>query len=257
MEEISIVSWHFGNRGFAIEYFEKNIGRDSSNKTSQNFFKRNIENITSALFNFFFNRSEGEPHPYHFSYISFEAYLIARRLVKEIGHLHSKIYEKRHRADNDLAITDVLADWTALCGPTRMDGILFGYVCEEISLRSKGDVEKWQRTLSALFGHILDTGMPMDRLKFKTFKKETLWAASSEEALFAVLNGCALVTRKISEIKWPSETAFWEWLHGIRGNKARRRRSACLQMFELFGFEWVLDGGRWFLQNRFSRIKLK
>ncbi|MCX7592156.1 MAG: hypothetical protein N2235_00045 [Fischerella sp.] len=44
--------------------------------------------------------------------------------------------------------------------------------------------------------------MPMEELKLPNFNKEYRQACNAEEALLAVLNACARVTKNLSQIQW-------------------------------------------------------
>ena len=66
----------------------------------------------------------------------------------------------------------------------------------------------------------MNDGMPMEDIKPRPkFHEEMRQARNAEEALLAVLNACARVTKTISEIKWPSRDAFGAWIARLQGQR--------------------------------------
>jgi hypothetical protein len=49
---------------------------------------------------------------------------------------------------------------------------------------------------------MLPDGMPIEELKLINFYEENRQARHAEEPLLVVLNACAKVTKKVSEVKW-------------------------------------------------------
>jgi hypothetical protein len=87
-------------------------------------------------------------------------------------------------------------------------------------LQDKTDVERWQQTLCHLICFMLRHGMPMEKLDPRpSFYEENRQARNAEEALLVVLNTCAKVTEKLSQIKWHSPEAFGTWISRLCGQR--------------------------------------
>jgi uncharacterized protein YjbI with pentapeptide repeats len=101
-----------------------------------------------------------------------------------------------------------------------MDGYLFAFVLDEMRLQKLADVASWQKTLCRLIESMLRYGMPMERLSPRpSFQEENRQARNAEEALLAVLNTCARLTCEISQIQWPSMSAFGSWISRLQGQR--------------------------------------
>jgi len=59
----------------------------------------------------------------------------------------------------------------------------------------------------------------MEELKELTFLKMSQQSRNAEEALLVVLNACARVTKKVSEIQWEKRESFGEWLSKLQGQR--------------------------------------
>ena len=62
--------------------------------------------------------------------------------------------------------------------------------------------------------------MPMEKLDPRpNFHVENQQARNAEEALLAVLNICARLTQKLSEIEWSSRDSFGTWISRLQGQR--------------------------------------
>ena len=62
--------------------------------------------------------------------------------------------------------------------------------------------------------------MPMEKLDPRpNFHVENQQARNAEEALLAVLNICARLTQKLSEIEWSSRDSFSTWISRLQGQR--------------------------------------
>jgi uncharacterized protein YjbI with pentapeptide repeats len=142
--------------------------------------------------------------------------------VQELNWIHQQLEARQkdryHRQGWDE--TEALKNWAILCGTSPIDKYLFDFICDEIRLQNPADVEYWQKTLCHLIGFMLRHGMPMELLpEIKTFHQANQQARNAEEALLVVLNACARVTQKISQIEWPAPDAFGNWISRLHGQR--------------------------------------
>ncbi len=157
---------------------------------------------------------------FEFTHKSFGEYLTARRIVRGLQRIQDELDRRQKYIDSGWDERDALTHWAKLCGPTVMDDYIFKFICNEILLQEKSDVGKWQDTLCHLIGFLLRNGMPMERVEPRpVFHEENRQARNAEESLLAVLNACARSTERISNIVWPSEIAFGEWISRLQGQR--------------------------------------
>jgi uncharacterized protein YjbI with pentapeptide repeats len=79
-------------------------------------------------------------------------------------------------------------------------------------------VADWQRTLCGLFDRNLRIGMPLPP-ESTTFREVERQARNAEETLLAAIDGCARVTRQLSDIAWPDNTSAGKLLHRLQGQR--------------------------------------
>lgn len=118
-----------------------------------------------------------------------------------------------------------------------MDTYLFFYILQEIQLRTKSSVSRWQHTLRTLTEFMLKDGMPMEQVApRRTYAEETHHARNAKEALIAALNACARVTEQVNKIKWPKPTtagALVAELQSQRGGSENVLLLDCLSFLDL------------------------
>ena len=145
---------------------------------------------------------------------------MARRIVQEIQLIHEDLEERKKNFRKGCNEQDALVRWATLCGASVMDEYLFRFICDEIRLQNLSVVSNWQKTLCRMIESMLENGMPMESLRPRPdFHEEMRQARNAEEALLAVLNACARVTKKLSEIKWHSTEAFGIWISRLQGQR--------------------------------------
>ncbi|MEH2337930.1 pentapeptide repeat-containing protein [Nostoc sp.] len=107
-------------------------------------------------------------------------------------------------------------------------------------LQNTSDVGNWQQTLCHLIGFMLRHGMPMECLNPRPdFQEENRQARNAEEALLAVLNACARVTKTVSKIQWHTPEAFGIWISRLQGQRINTYSDVfclnCLSFLDLQG----------------------
>ncbi|RUS94361.1 pentapeptide repeat-containing protein [Trichormus variabilis] len=156
---------------------------------------------------------------FEFTHKSFGEYLTARRIVRELDLIHEQLAERQNNRRKGWDEKEALKQWAILCGISPLNEYLFSFIFDEMRLQEIENVEKWQQTLCNLISFMLREGMPMEELKLTNFHEENRQARNAEEALLVVLHACAIVTEKISEIKWHSPEDFGVWISRLRGQR--------------------------------------
>jgi hypothetical protein len=157
---------------------------------------------------------------FEFTHKSFGEYLTAKRIVREVRLIHKKLKDRQNDPDEGWDEREALKRWAILCGASVMDEYLFNFVVDEMPLQDPSDVGDWQQTLCHLIGFMLRHGMPMERLTPRPdFQEENRQARNAEEALLALLNACARVTKTVSKIQWHTPEAFGIWISRLHGQR--------------------------------------
>ncbi|HEY0051671.1 MAG TPA: pentapeptide repeat-containing protein [Pyrinomonadaceae bacterium] len=221
-EEIALAAWHSGEgRKVSIKEIEKKCEDSGLKPLLEKFQKKAKDGVASLLIAFYFRKAgvqaENLNETFEFTHKSFTEYLTARRIVRGIQIISDEM--KRRQASYEIGWDEIsaLTHWVKLCGLNAVDEYLLDFIRDEIALMPIEIVMEWQKSLGALFSHVLRYGMPMEKLADDrpNFKEEIRRAQNSEEALLVVLNACALVTKQISDINFPNEFCLEEWLRWI------------------------------------------
>ena len=222
LEEIALACWHGDGRTTTVREIEKHCDDSGSREILDNFqasFQEDSKaSITRLLTAFYFRESGGvrdREKTFEFTHKSFGEYLTATRIIDELDIICEGLKEKRPR--KGLNKRDALIKWAKLCGPTEISSYLFNFILDEMRLRDIEDVCLWQQTLCRLIEFMLRNGMPMEEVTPRSpYQEKVQQAANSEGALLVVLNACARVTEKISDIDWSNYQAFEKCLLTLR-----------------------------------------
>ncbi|MBD2562517.1 MULTISPECIES: pentapeptide repeat-containing protein [Nostoc] len=222
LEEIALVSWHGYGRTTTVKEIEnhcENIGL----KRLLDIFQEGAKlGLTRLLAAFYFRQSgvRSENKTFEFTHKSFGEYLTARRIVRGIKRIHNELEQRKNDLDRGWDDRQALAHWAILCCPSSMDEYLFNFILDELRLQHLLDVSNWQQTLCQLISFMLRHGMPMELLnRGQEFWLDNWQARNAEEALLAVLNACAQLTRKKSDIQCPYIDSFGIWISRLRGQR--------------------------------------
>jgi uncharacterized protein YjbI with pentapeptide repeats len=228
LEEIALASWHGNGRTTTVREIEAHC--ESSNlKRLLEEFQKSFEtdskaaSITRLMTAFYFRQqghNESWDKTFEFTHKSFGEYLTARRIVREVKSIDQKLQNARDNYDEDWDEQKALERWALVCGPSAMDEYLFNFVLDEMRLQHPDIIVDWQKTLCDLISFMLKRGMPMEKLThLSTFQEKNTQARNAEEALLVVLNSCARLTEKLSEINFPSKVSFGTWISRLQGQR--------------------------------------
>jgi uncharacterized protein YjbI with pentapeptide repeats len=245
LEEIALACWHGDGRTTTVREIEthcENSGlKDILNRFQESFNEDSKASVTRLLTAFYFRESGGvreSEKTFEFTHKSFGEYLTAKRIVLGVRLIHEELEERKINFRKGCDERTALVNWATLCGPSAIDEYLFRFICDEMRLHNSLGVGNWQKTLCRLIEFMLVNGMPMEGLKHRPdFQEEMRQARNAEEALLAVLNACARVTREISEIKWFSPEAFGAWISRLQVQGKNVRSSILLQCLSFLNLE--------------------
>ncbi|MCC5607289.1 pentapeptide repeat-containing protein [Nostoc sp. CHAB 5834] len=222
LEEIALASWHGDGRTTTVREIEAHCEHSSLKSLLEKFQESAKLGVTRLLTAFYFRESgvKEQEKTFEFTHKSFGEYLTAKRIVREIKLIYKKLKDRQNDPDEGWDEREALKRWAILSGASPMDKYLFKFVADEMRLQNPSDVSNWQQTLCHLIGFMLRHGMPMERLTPRPdFQEENRQARNAEEALLAVLNACARVTKTVSKIKWHTHEAFGIWISRLQGQR--------------------------------------
>lgn len=220
MESIAVACWHSENQTTTLSNI-KNFYIDNDTESILEQFetpeKRKLTNLMTAFY--FQQKGFKEKGIFEFTHKTFQEYLTVRRIVTEIIKIEQRLTEYRNNPEHGWSEKECLRRWALLCGAEAMDRYLFDWLLGEIQLRPVEDVAKWQQLFCDLISYMLRQGMPMEKLDELTFFQMNQQSRNAEEALLAVLNTCARVTKTISKIDWEKPESFGKWLSKLQGQR--------------------------------------
>ncbi|EDX73035.1 Pentapeptide repeat protein [Coleofasciculus chthonoplastes PCC 7420] len=227
LEEIALACWHGDGRTTSVKEIEDHCDNSGLRQILDRFQATLQEDsrasITRLLTAFYFRESgeiRNSEKTFEFTHKSFGEYLTAKRIVEGVRLIHEDLEERKRNFRKGCDERDALVRWATLCGLSAMDEYLFQFICDEMRLKDLSEVRDWQNTLCRLIEFMLRHGMPMEGLNPRpNFQEEMRQARNAEEALLAVLNACARVTREISDIHWHSSEAFGIWISRLQGQR--------------------------------------
>jgi uncharacterized protein YjbI with pentapeptide repeats len=207
LEEVAIAAWHTGDRSVTKQALEERFKScDRSQERIKTFYGSLEGGLFAILSSFFVSPGSGGAGVYTFTHKSFQEFLTAARIVREVEKIHDQC-----RRTQLYAPGQALADWYELTSIAPIDSDLLTVLREEVAARAaQGDpVAKWRNTLTILFGVNLHDGMPGYK-EADTYREAERRARNAETGLFVTLNACARVSLapgKTLRISWEDKKA--------------------------------------------------
>jgi hypothetical protein len=146
-------------------------------------------------------------------------YLCARAIAAAIEQL----------ADTDADTPRALQQWAMRFGHTPVTRGIVEELRPLMEQQDRKDLERWHPLLIQWFVRALTDPLSApteDPSQVET--KQGIWAANTTETLLAAVNACARALKHKSVPKWPSLTAFQDWLACLQGQ--RRDMNAAYRM---------------------------
>jgi uncharacterized protein YjbI with pentapeptide repeats len=246
LEEIALACWHGVGRTTTVAEIENHCGnsgfRDILNRFQDSFKEDSKSSVIRLLTAFYFRESGGvraSEKTFEFTHKSFGEYLTAKRIVEEVRLIHEELEERKKNFRKGCDERDALVRWVTLCNLSVIDEYLFQFICDEMRLQNTSDVHNWQKSLCRLIEFMLINGLPLEsQIPRSNFDIELFQARNTEEALLAVLNACARVTKANSEIKWQYRNTFGAWISRLQGQRIGIENVLaleCLSFLDLHG----------------------
>ncbi|QLE43987.1 hypothetical protein FD723_28490 [Nostoc sp. C052] len=261
LEEIALASWHGDGRTTTVREIEAHCENSNLKRLLDKSQKSAKLGVIRLLIAFYFRESgvKEQEKTFEFTHKSFGEYLTAKRIVREVRLIHKKLKARQDDPDEGWDEREALKRWAILCGVSHIDEYLFKFVADEMRLQNALDVGNWQQTLCHLISFMLRHGMPMERLTPRPdFQEENRQARNAEEALLAVLNACARVTKIVSKIQWHTPEAFGIWISRLQGQRITTNTDVfCLNCLSFLDLQVCVLVFKDIVQANLERANLK
>ena len=205
LKKIALCTWHGNGRTTTTTKINDYI---DNNELQRFISSPSHKNVISLLTIFYFRQTgrviEGT-ETFEFTHKSFREYLVALEIIDALTNIHAQLRLKETDRLHDLGwnIDECLVAWLKIFGLQIPDADLVKYIKNELILReskSKGLLIEWQDTVIKLLGHVLEKGMPIERLYPRpTFKEEN--ELKAEKAILIMHSLIAEITDKVSDIR--------------------------------------------------------
>ena len=228
LKEIALCTWHGNGRTSTVAEI-KNYFSDKN--LFETFVSSAEKGVISLLTTFYFRQTgkiiEGA-ETFEFTHKSFNEYLVALKIIDVLETIHEQLTlnekDRAHRRGWD--VCTCLVEWLEVFGLQVPDRDLVKYIRSELWLIKKGEggeniLNAWQNTVVKLWEHVLEEGMPVERLPLRppTFKKENEQAIKAEKALLILHSLIADITDRVSDIQWPRPDSFGEFIGRLMGQR--------------------------------------
>ncbi|MCW3101080.1 MAG: putative low-complexity protein, partial [Chthonomonadaceae bacterium] len=227
LEETGLAVWHTDGRTAKLPDIQQRCA-GLPPEVLEKFAEGAEKGVMRLLTAFYIRKTEAYDAPaFEFTHKSFGEYLTARRLVSGLYDIRETLNPRRGRRP-EKPEEKALIEWALLFGPTPIDIALLRFLRNEVARihksgtvqnpDGKADIEAFQQMLCNLIGVMLRDGMPMHHtdLKPTTYAEMDRQARNAEEALLVMLNVCACVTEKVSNITWSERNEQNEWTQPFR-----------------------------------------
>lgn len=236
LEEIALAVWHGDGRVATVETIHQRCKASNLDRYLEQFQEGAKKGVTRLLTAFYFRQAgdiRGEK-TFEFTHKSFGEYLTARRLVRMLDRNQTQLYRHAVDPDDGWDERDALKHWAEICGPTAIDEYTNAFIQNEIALQPAKSWLRWQRTLCQLIQSAVTYSMPMERLHMQHFQNMLHQSRNAEEALLVFHRACALRTKEVGQINWPSKAVFGAWLKRLQGQRTGPKNTIAMQSFAFF-----------------------
>lgn len=189
LEEVAVTAWHSGDvrattKSKVVERCEKT---DQGQLLNAVFPSQQKSQITSLFLAFYFQETGeriGQDQAFEFSHKSFGEYLLARRIVRTLREIHTRL------ADDAWDCEFSLKRWAELFGPTPLNDDITVFIRDLFELESVSDLVEWRHTIERLIGHVVKHGLPLHQLGLPNFKAMQFQSDNATVSLLMIHSIC-------------------------------------------------------------------
>ena len=224
LEEIALATWHGDGRTTTVAEIEKHLKGDELKSKFDLFLKNAEKGIISLLAAFYFSqtsRNNNDTKTFEFTHKSFGEYLTSKGILNKLIQININ-YNLRISSNNQgWDVYRCLVEWIKIFGTKEIDDDLVKFIKNEIELLFEEErkiIIQMQDTIIKLINYTLKYGMPMEIISNKpSYYEINNQAINSEKALLIILGIISNQTKVVSDIQFPTNTSFGEWLSRLIG----------------------------------------
>lgn len=222
LEEVALAVWHGAGRTATLTEVETHCQQSKVGALLPSFQSGISSGVSSLLLAFYFRqkgRRDDGSKTFEFTHKTFAEYLISLRVVRLIEAISEQM--NAHDSDPDFGIDekDALHRWLNICGKTALDSYLLDFIRREIAFRTADRASALQNSLCILLDAALRSAWPIERIPKLSFVEQQSYIRNAEETLLACLNACALVSKKVSRVRWPNDTSLGAMVSRLQGQR--------------------------------------
>ncbi|WP_085052565.1 pentapeptide repeat-containing protein, partial [Candidatus Magnetominusculus xianensis] len=197
--------------------------------------------ITRLMTAFYFREANryGTDKTFEFTHKSFSEYLTAKRIVEFIENLceeRKRRYDSLGKGWDDI---ESLQKWVQFFSRAPLDIYIFNFIKGELALYDSKTLEMWQNELIYLLGVALKNGFFVKDFNSANNTIDLIsQLRNAEEALLVIMNSCAIMTKKISKVDWPSKFSLGGLLSRLQPRKYSHEfilSKKCLSYLDISG----------------------
>jgi hypothetical protein len=240
LEEVALSVWHGAGRTTTLAEVELHCQQSKVGALLPSFQSGVSSGVSSLLLAFYFRqkgRRDDGSKTFEFTHKTFAEYLISLRVIRLIELVSSQM--AAHDSDPDLGIDeqDALYRWLSVCGQTALDSYLLEFIRRETGFRNAERSAVLQKSLCSMLESALNSGWPVQRIPKLSFTEQLSYVRNAEETLLACLNACALVSREISIVRWPTATSAGEMIARLQGQRKGPNNRPVLDCLSYLNFD--------------------
>jgi len=232
LEEIAVCAWQGDGRTTTAGEIERRCKDSGLDQILESFKDGAKAGIVSFMAAFYFRKAgqqlKGE-ETFEFTHKSFGEFLAGRRIVNKIRQIDKKRRDREKNFDDGWGDKECLTEWIKLFGPKQLDWDLLKFIGNEMAAlggeqKDKEEIKGLQTTVIRLMNYMLKNGLPMETVlnaqnSRNSYFIENIQAINAEKAQLILLSTIADITGEISNIAWPSNTAFGELISRLQGQR--------------------------------------
>ena len=207
LAEMALTAWHGTERTTTVDAVRNQCDKSYLGEELKKYQEKSNDGVGSLFTAFYFRKSdktEGPEPTFEFTHKSFGEYLTAIRLVDGIKELDEQLSESStaKRRVNTFSEFDALEDWLCLFGPSSISEDLRPYIENELDMKEKDCLQKWQSTIVSLLNATIAQGMPCEKQLGVSFRGMQTLCSNAERALLIFHSAIACRTGKVSTLAW-------------------------------------------------------
>ncbi|MBI5726899.1 MAG: pentapeptide repeat-containing protein [Ignavibacteriales bacterium] len=219
LQEIGVATWHGNGRTATIAEIKQHFANANLQPLLDNFVHEAEKGVVSLLAAFYFRQAGQDiagAQTFEFTHKSFGEFLTAKRIVAKLFQLEKNFNLNQNSLDDGWPMKQCLTEWINIFGPKPLDKQLLDFISCELEIFNKeqpNKIKSLQDMVIKFINCLLINGMPIETyMPRPDFNGEYLLDINAESALLIILTAIARQTTINSDVQWPNESSFGQWI---------------------------------------------